>query len=67
LPALTIVVFLSAFLVALGQTGAAGQSSRAAVDVGALPVGTVKAVTLTIHALGDERRPVSSSPTRRIM
>ena len=58
LPALTLVVFLSAFVVALGQNGAAGQASSVTVDVGALPVGAVKTVTLTIHALGDARWPV---------
>ena len=51
-------MFLSAFVVALGQTGAAGQASSVTVDVGALPVGAVTTVTLTIHALGDARLPV---------
>jgi hypothetical protein len=55
LPALTLVVFLSAFVVALAQTGAAGQASAVTVDVGALPVGSVKTVTLTIHALDGAR------------
>jgi len=55
LPALTGVVFFSAFAVALEQTGAAGQASAVTVNVGALPVGSVKTVTLTIHALGDAR------------
>lgn len=58
LPLLALVLFASAFVVALGQTGAAGQSGTVTVDVGALPVGTVKTVTLTVHALGDARSRV---------